>query len=132
MTMKDNSDAVSEVIGEMLMIALVLILVAVFGCSVSSFIPEDRDPSITFLVTNTSENFTLWHKGGDWVRVSEIMVTVSNGTTVQRFDHTSFNCTPDAATIDLGGAITVPYPVQGDEEFRVFTSRIVLLTGRFG
>ncbi|HDS62793.1 MAG TPA: type IV pilin [Methanofollis liminatans] len=132
MTMKDNSDAVSEVIGEMLMIALVLILVAVFGCSVSSFIPEDRDPSITFLVTNTSENFTLWHKGGDWVRVSEIMVTVSNGTTVQRFDHTSFDCMPDAATIDLGGAITVPYPVQGDEEFRVFTPRIVLLTGRFG
>ncbi|WP_220681487.1 type IV pilin [Methanofollis formosanus] len=130
--MRDNSEGVSEVVGEMLMIALVLILVAVFGCSVSSFIPDDRDPSVTFLVTNTSDNFTLWHKGGDWVRVSEITVTVSNGTAMERFDHTSFDCTPDATTVDLGGAITVPHRPAGGEEFRVFTPRIVLMTGRLG
>ncbi|WP_128694030.1 type IV pilin [Methanoculleus taiwanensis] len=129
--MAGNADAVSEVVGEMLMIALVLILVAGFGCSIGSLIPHDRDPTITLLVTNTSDNFTLWHKGGDWVRVSEITVTVSNSTRMEKFNGTTFCCVPNATTFDLGGAITVPYQVQGDEEFRVFTPRIVLMTGRF-
>ena len=128
--MMNNEDAVSEVVGEMLMIALVLVLIAVFGASISSFIPNERDPSITFMMTTDDDNITLWHKGGDWIRVSEITVTVRNDTVMHRYDHTKFSVYPETATIDLGSAITIPNEVQGPEEIRVFTPRIVLMTGR--
>ena len=39
-----NDDAVSEVVGEMLMIAIVLILAAVFSASAWIMLPADRHP----------------------------------------------------------------------------------------
>ena len=59
---------VSEVVGEMLMIALVIVLISVFSAALYNFLPTDRDPSINVMMTNDQQNITLWHKGGDWVK----------------------------------------------------------------
>ena len=43
---KDAECGVSEVVGEMLMIALVIVLLSVFSATLLQFLPADRDPSI--------------------------------------------------------------------------------------
>ncbi|WP_062397618.1 type IV pilin N-terminal domain-containing protein [Methanogenium cariaci] len=59
-----NEEAVSEVVGEMLMIALVLILVAIFSASMGNYLPHERDPSVTIMATANDSHIVLWHKGG--------------------------------------------------------------------
>ena len=65
MCSRNNSDTgVSEVVGEMLMIVLVIILLSVFSAALYNFLPSDRDPSISVMMKNDRQNITLWHKGG--------------------------------------------------------------------
>jgi len=52
----------------MLMIALVVVLLSVFSAALYNFLPTDRDPSISIMMSNDRQNVTLWHKGGDWVK----------------------------------------------------------------
>ena len=59
-----HEQAVSEVVGEMLMIGIVLILVSVFSASLPDYLPSERSPTVTILLSNdTLGNVTLWHKG---------------------------------------------------------------------
>ena len=75
---KQNA-AVSEVVGEMLMIGIVLILVAVFLASLSNHLPSERSPTVTIRMSNdTDGHITLWHKGGDWVKADTMRVIVSD------------------------------------------------------
>ena len=133
-----NGDAVSEVVGEMLMIALVIILVAVFSSSIWAFLPVERYPSVTVMVTNdTLGNVTFWHKGGDWVRVSDLKVRIASPDGTVRIPDGSAGSTlavvPDKTTFDLGSSITVfAGPLNGNESVRLGTSRAVLFNGRLG
>ena len=73
-----NSRAVSEVVGEMLMIGIVLILAAVFTSQLPNYLPSERSPSVTVMMSSNESagTITLWHKGGDWVKVSTLKVIV--------------------------------------------------------
>ena len=74
-----NNQAVSEVVGEMLMIGIVLILAAVFTSQLPNYLPSERSPSVTIMMSNEpTGNVTFWHKGGDWVKVNTIRVVISN------------------------------------------------------
>ena len=56
-----RSQAVSEVVGEMLMIGVVLILAAVFTSQLPNYLPSERSPSVTIMMSNdTSGDITLW------------------------------------------------------------------------
>jgi FlaG/FlaF family flagellin (archaellin) len=133
-----NDPAVSSVVGEMIMVALVLLLIAIFSSSISSFLPVERYPSVTVMVTNdTLGNVTFWHKGGDWIRISDLKARVENstGTVVVPGPSTAGKLVvfPDKATFDLGSNITVyAGPIRGGESVRLVTSRAVLFTGRLG
>lgn len=83
MRQKNNSrnQAVSEVVGEMLMIGIVLILAAVFTSQLPNYLPSERSPTVTIMMNNdTFGNVFFWHKGGDWVKVSDLRVVISNQT----------------------------------------------------
>lgn len=81
--MKRDS-GVSVVLGEVLMIALVLILVPTVTISLMNQMPGDRVPTVMILMkVNTDpnnpdifENVTLFHKGGDYLKKKDISVII--------------------------------------------------------
>ena len=138
-----NDAAVSEVVGEMLMIGLVLILVAVFSASLANYLPSERTPSVTIQMSNdTSGNITLWHKGGDWVKASTLRVMVrvpvcgtqESVTTYTLNGDNSFTLVPYVDAFDLGSNITVNWgqPLTGNESVSLVTDRAVLFSGPIG
>lgn len=134
-----NCPAVSEVIGEMLMISLVLILVAVFSASLADHLPSERIPSVTIMVTNdTAGTIMIWHKGGDWVKADSLRVRIfetdGDVTTYSLRDSPFFVLVPDADSFDLESNITVScgQPLLGNESVSLFTDRAVLFSGTIG
>jgi archaeal type IV pilus assembly protein PilA len=135
MNYKKNTDSgVSEVVGEMLMIALVVVLLSVFSAALYTILPTDRDPSVTVMMSNDRQNITLWHKGGDWVKVKDLTVIIGNEST-----RTSFSAgkgglvlVPDKTVFDLGSNMTIRIPadLEGNETVKLVTSRTVIYTGR--
>jgi archaeal type IV pilus assembly protein PilA len=127
---------VSEVVGEMLMIGLVIILIGVFAAALGNFLPTSRDPSVTILMTNDSQgNITLWHKGGDWVKKEDLTVVVSYpNDTLQKIsssDSARFVMVPDKTVFDLGSNITVKTgTLAGNETVSLVTPHARIFTGR--
>ncbi len=142
---RTGDQAVSEVVGEMLMIGIVLILAAVFTSQLPNYLPSERSPSVTVMMsTDTFGDVTLWHKGGDWVKVSTLKVIISNttgpvpGERVFTFaDPSTFIFVPDSAeandtqTFDLGGNITIISGLTFDRNTTITlaTDRAVIFTG---
>jgi archaeal type IV pilus assembly protein PilA len=137
-----NEGGVSEVVGEMLMIGLVVILIAVFSTTISSFLPAERYPSVTITLTNeTPDTITLWHHGGDWVKNSDLRIIVSNSTahateiTFRLNDNQhQFLPVPQKTTFDLGSNITIAWgsDLAGNETVKLATSRAVIFSGQLG
>ncbi|MDD1690563.1 MAG: type IV pilin N-terminal domain-containing protein [Methanoregula sp.] len=48
------------------------ILLSVFSAALFNFLPDERDPSVTLLMTNDGQNVILWHKGGNWVKKEDL------------------------------------------------------------
>lgn len=132
--------AVSEVVGEMLIIAIVLILVSIFSASLPSYLPSERSPTVTIMMSHDSDgNITLWHKGGDWVKANSIRMIVSNNTTYQTSYRLNdpvhgFILVPDTQAFDLGSTITVDWgkPLEGNEKVVLATDRAVIFSGSVG
>jgi FlaG/FlaF family flagellin (archaellin) len=127
---RENREAVSELVGEMLMLSLVLILMAVFSAGLSSYLPVERSPSVTLIVTADDQSITFWHKGGDWVKKSDLQVTVMNETASTTFTAEQLVLDPDTTLFDLGSSLSVPYSPEGGEEVRVITPRAVIYSGQ--
>ena len=137
-TGRDRSErGVSEVVGEMLMIGLVILLVGVFVAALGNFLPTARDPSVTILMTNdTYGNITLWHKGGDWVKSEDLTVIIGypNDTLkkIPASDLTNFIMVPNKTVFNLGSNITVKTGgiLMGNETISLVTPHARIFTGR--
>jgi archaeal type IV pilus assembly protein PilA len=131
-----RDSGVSEVVGEMLMIGLVIMLLSVFSAALYNYLPVDRDPSINVMMTNDHRNVTLWHKGGDWVKFEDLTVVIGNETNRTSFSRKNGGLllVPDKAVFDLGSNITVNVPegLEGNETVKLVTARTVIYTGRVG
>ncbi len=129
-----HDNAVSEVVGEMLMIGLVIVLIGVFAAALGNFLPTTRDPSVTILMTNdTYGNVTLWHKGGDWVKTEDLTVIISNNTHLQKINSSSnlFDLEPDTQVFDLGSHINITVgSLAEDETVALVTPNARIFTGR--
>nr|WP_320160198.1 type IV pilin N-terminal domain-containing protein [uncultured Methanoregula sp.] len=134
MSGKTADSGVSEVVGEMLMIALVIVLISVFSAVLFNFLPADRDPSISILMSNDQQNITLWHKGGDWVKSDDLTVIIGNETSRISFSHKNGGLTlvPDKTVFDLGSNITVRMPadLEGNETVKLVTPHTMIFTGK--
>ena len=131
--------AVSAVVGEMLMIGIVLILVSFFSATLPSYLPSERSPTVTILMSHdTSGNITLWHKGGDWVRADSLRVVISNQTREVSYrlndPQHGFILVPFTQTFDVGSNITVirEESLIGDESVVLATDRSVVFSGTVG
>lgn len=125
---------VSEVVGEMLMIALVIVLLSVFSAALYNYLPTDRDPTIAVKMTNDTRNITLWHKGGDWAKAEDLAVVIGVGDTSRRipWDNANFTLVPNKDVFDLGSNITVKMTnnLLGNESVKLVTPHTVIFTGR--
>lgn len=129
-----QEEGVSEVVGEMLMIGLAILLIAVFSSVLGNFLPSAHDPGVTVMITNDAEgNVTLWHKGGDWVKVEELTVIIGNDTSrlsVSQHDP-RFLLVPKKNVFDLGSNITIitGTSFSSDETVSLVTPRAKIYSG---
>jgi FlaG/FlaF family flagellin (archaellin) len=134
--------AVSEVVGEMLMVALVLLLISVFSASLSAYLPIERSPSVTVMMSNdTYGNITIWHKGGDSVKASDLKIkiskvsnTMTNQVETYLYLVNDTDLVPPSQSFGLGSNITVDWgqPFLGNEKVVLATDRAVIFSGVVG
>lgn len=136
---RKNDTAVSTVVGELLMVSVVLVMVGVLVLQSGMIIPPGRTPVVTILMnatpgSNNGGSVMLWHKGGDYVEISTMKVSV--GTTVYtpgNFTVYSRNGRIANRIFDLGGRIEVSsVPVKNGDMVRLFTPETVLFSGTVG
>jgi archaeal type IV pilus assembly protein PilA len=127
-----KEDAVSEIVGEMLMLTMVLIILAVFSSSLSNYLPPPRDPSVTISKFYDGNNVTIYHKGGDPIKTVDLTIIVENSTTMSRltskaggFTVLNFMGEPTPGLFDLGDKINVT-GVAGDSRISIATSHAVI------
>lgn len=128
---RKRDDAVSELVGEMLMLTIVLIMMAVFASSASDVLPPARDPSVTILQVQPGSQVELYHKGGDAIPMSELRITVDGKE--RGYDLYLYGAsTPTAdsdSLFDIGGRISIDISsfTKGDRiPIRLATSRAVI------
>jgi len=116
----ERDAAVSPVLSESLLIALVLILVPIVTISLMNQLPEDRVPTVTIKMTPLHDSSVqLYHKGGDWIRKEDIRIYVDNQIG---------NFSVKNLTFDLGDPIPV-YQVSERSEIRLIAKNSVVFTG---
>jgi hypothetical protein len=133
-TGKIHESGASEVVGEMLMIGLAIILISVFASVLGNFLPSAHDPVVTVIGTSDSQNITLWHKGGDWVKKEELTIVIANDSYHREYSlqDSGVVLVPDKQVFDLGSNITVMTwsLFYGDETASLVTPRASLFSGK--
>ena len=127
-----KDDAVSSVVGEMLLLTIALILTAVFAVSAFSFLPGDREDIVDVDAKISDNTITFWHKGGDAVPKDQLSAAVYNGVTPRTVTVISLKNAADAETavFDLGGSYNVYVPsLRSGDEIRLSTDRTIIYTG---
>lgn len=132
---KDNTesdDAVTSVVGEILLMALVIILVSLFAASAFDLLPGDRQSAVDVSMSINEDTISFWHKGGDWIEGSELSasLTESDGKKHILEKVSLRDCFGDDKLVfDLGGNYTVKRPTSlpaGTVNIRLTTSDSVL------
>ena len=127
-----RDDAVSSVVGEMLLLTIALILTAVFAVSAFSFLPGDREDIVDVDAVVRGSTITFWHKGGDAVPKDQLTAAVYNGVNTRTVTVTSLkNATgSNTSVFDLGGSYTVSVSsLTSGDEIRLSTDRTIIYTG---
>lgn len=137
-----DESAVSPVVGEMLMIVLALLLVSIFSLTLLDFLPSERSPWVDVKMNNSDEAVTLWHKGGDWVKKSDLQVIIIQGkktTTIsssddafELYDQNDNDNPSDSHSFDIGDRVVVQpgdITFMGGETVRLVSKRSVVFSG---
>ena len=134
---KDNTesdDAVTSVVGEILLMALVIILVSLFAASAFDLLPGDRQSvvDVSMSYDKTNKILSFWHKGGDWIEGADLTaaMTDAEGTKYPLPKVALTDCFEvEKLVVDLGGNYTVKLPTSlpaGTVNIRLTTSDSVL------
>ena len=109
-----RDDAATSVVGEILLMALVIILVSLFAASAFDLLPGDRQSVVDVSMSYDDANKTLsfWHKGGDWIAGEDLTVTLTEGNTKKPLVEKSLKDWEgkEKVVFDLGGCYTVNLP----------------------
>ena len=129
-----RDDAATSVVGEILLMALVIILVSLFAASAFDLLPGDRQSvvDVSMKYDKDANTLSFWHKGGDWIAGEDLTVTLtkSDGTksVLTQKSLTDWEG-KEKVVFDLGGCYTVSLtePVPTDEvSIRLTSSDSVL------
>ncbi len=78
MRSKNNEEAVSPVIGVILMVAITVILAAVIAAFVFGMAPPAKAPSVQLRVTADTTSINITHNGGDSLILKDQRITITN------------------------------------------------------
>ena len=105
-----RDDAATSVVGEILLMALVIILVSLFAASAFDLLPGDRQSVVDVSMSVDDDSLSFWHKGGDWIAGEDLTVTLtkSDGTksVLTQKSLTDWEG-KEKVVFDLGGCYTV-------------------------
>lgn len=60
-----EEDAVSEILGALLLIAIVSLAVSIIAVTILSGVDTSQTPSLSIVILNNSQNILIFHDGGD-------------------------------------------------------------------
>ena len=114
-----RDDAATSVVGEILLMALVIILVSLFAASAFDLLPGDRQSVVDVsMQINDDKTLSFWHKGGDWIDGDDLKVTLTDESG-QKHTLTATSLTDyqgvGKLVFDLGGCYTVNQPAPVPE-----------------
>ncbi|HJJ31354.1 MAG TPA: type IV pilin N-terminal domain-containing protein [Methanocorpusculum sp.] len=132
-----TDDGVSSVVGEMLLLAVGVILVAVFAASLMGLLPGDRDDHVDAAMDDSKASsgiLTFYHKGGDAIDKGELRVLVyPDGAVAQRNSTiTSLKDSSGADTqvFNLGCVLNVTVTgLSSKDQVRLATGNTIIYTG---
>lgn len=127
MKLRNNEEAVSPVIGVILMVAITVILAAVIAAFVFGMAPPAKAPSVQLRVTADVSNLTLTHNGGDSLILKDQRITITNAVTNAEVDsittmalsNVTFQSTGETVLETLGAGSSIKHnwslpPAKGD------------------
>ncbi|MDD1663283.1 MAG: DUF2341 domain-containing protein, partial [Methanomicrobiales archaeon] len=91
---RDRSAGVSEVIGTLVLIGVVVLGIAIVGIFLSSNPLPTKVPSFNSIISNQSQVIYLLHKGGDALQAGEFQILVDGGDQTANFSFLSSGTYP--------------------------------------
>jgi len=86
MRFRKNEEAVSPVIGVILMVAITVILAAVIAAFVFGMAPPAKAPSVQLRITANETALKITHNGGDSLILKDEKITITNAVNDTIFD----------------------------------------------
>ncbi|MFZ3383145.1 MAG: type IV pilin N-terminal domain-containing protein [Candidatus Methanoperedens sp.] len=136
MRFRKNEEAVSPVIGVILMVAITVILAAVIAAFVFGMAPPAKAPSvqlrITAINTTAGGELKITHNGGDALILKDEKITITNAVddsvivSITGMDLVTFNQGLTVATLGAGASInrTVATPLPKGDILKVMLQDI--------
>jgi flagellin-like protein len=130
---KLEQKGISPLVGEILLIAIVVILAAIIATLVGGLKARGVSPSallsVTAVKTGTGSTYdlTISHEGGDTLSVSDLQVMASdnsNGGTGLQIKSFTYNGAT-TGTFSVGNSTTIPCSYNGNCENQVLTVYII-------
>ena len=131
-----KDDGVSSVVGEMLLLAIGVILVAVFATSLMGLLPSDRDDHVDVAMRADvlNQNLTFYHKGGDAIDKDELRVMVYPNEDVNprtcSISSLIDSSNQKSQVFNLGCVLTVSVTdLEAKDQVRLMTENTIIYTG---
>lgn len=90
-----NTRAVSDLLGVILLLGIVLLMVGIITASLLGQGPPELIPATHLLIDNRSTTVFLYHNGGDPLATPSFVIRVGNQTTYQEYPGSAFTGDPD-------------------------------------
>ena len=133
---RKKDDGVSSVVGEMLLLAIGVILVAVFATSLMGLLPSDRDDYVDAAMKADVSSHTLefYHKGGDAIDASSLRVIVYPDKSVEprtcSITSVKDSHGENTAVFNLGCVLNVTVDgLASKDQVRLSTEKTIIYTG---
>ncbi len=96
--MVELDEGVSEVVGELLLLAIVVVVMAVLSSNISTLIPSVEDAPYARFIGFNEGNITILHEGGESLQLTDLRIVVEGNETTQCvFDGSMLVCDGNAA-----------------------------------
>ena len=100
-----REDAITSVVGEMLLLVLVVILVSIMSASAFNLLPGERETVIDISMSTDPGYIFFWHHGGDWIDKRDLSVYIMKS----EWDGTTVTIPPEDLIIHAYNSTTVDY-----------------------
>ncbi|PAV08617.1 type IV pilin N-terminal domain-containing protein [Methanocorpusculum parvum] len=121
MELTKQDEGITSVAGEMLILALILILVSLFAVSAFNLLPGERETIVDVSMNSSADTLYFWHKGGDWVEGKELTAALTPSAGGEKLVLEKISLTDcfgnESAVFDLGGCYAVDLSAVSSDSY---------------